>query len=509
MYAITGNEAYITHAITEAETLVVEAEQAIAQGERPPVSADSYLEAWWYIEQIALAYDYGYDRLTTQQRDRWRNYMEQTVYNIWNPQSAVWGQNSFPWTGWGTNDPGNNYFFGHIRTTMYVALALQNQPWIDFLQTTKFPQITAYYANIPGGGSREGTGYGTALGNLFEVFRLWKSSTGEDLATQTSHTRDTLNYWVHATVPTGDRFAAIGDQSRVSNPEIFDYHRNLMLLGMALSPNASQANHAAWWLNQIDLQENSQGFTLRPTLLSIPAAATMPNELLYHATGTGDLFVRSSWSADALWLAIKAGPFDQSHAHSDQGSFTLHKDTWLAVTSNVWSHSGIQAGPEVHNSLRFSRNGTIIRQNYSVSSMITSTLNGVTTVEANLSNAYSNNASDIQNWTRQFIFNPQTQTLRVIDACQVSSNVAAVFQIHTPVQPRIHSDGSIWAGKLQIQPGASTTVALVDMRTQDSDFLSGWRIELTNPNGCSYDVTLTSHLADPLNQRVYLPMILR
>ena len=114
---------------------------------------------------------------------------------------------------------------------------------------------------------------------MFEDFRLWKAGTGENLATLTPHTRETLDYWVHATVPTGDRFAPIGDQSRVSNPEIFDYQRNLMLLGMALSPATAQAGRAAWWLEQIDLQENSQGFVLRPTLLSAAPQPVAPSDL--------------------------------------------------------------------------------------------------------------------------------------------------------------------------------------------------------------------------------------
>jgi hypothetical protein len=515
MYAITGNDAYITHAITEAEALVVEAEGAIAQGQTPPVSADSYLEAWWYIEQIALAYDYGYDRLTPQQRTRWTSYMQQTVYNIWNPQSAAWGGTPHPWTGWAINDAGNNYFFGHIKTTMYVALALQSQVWIDFLRTNKFPLITSYYADIPGGGTREGTGYGTAIGSLFDDFRLWKASTGENLAALTPHTKETIDYWIHATVPTMDRFAPIGDQSRVSNPEIFDYQRNLILNAVALSSGTAQAGRGVWWLEQIDLQQNAQGFTLRPTLLTVADSAVAPTSLAYHATGTGDFFVRSSWNEDALWMAVKAGPLDQSHAHSDQGSFTLAKGDWLTVTSNVWSHSGLQGNlygdinTAAHNVLRFARNGTVINQNTSVSSMTQSTQNGVTTVNATLTNAYSSNASAVQSWTRQFTFNAQNQTLRVVDTCQVAANVSAVFQVHVPLQPVQQPNGSIRAGNLVILPGSGTTVALVNMTTVDADFLGGWRIDITNANGCSYDVLLAVQPTAALSEHIYVPMVVR
>lgn len=515
MHAITGNAAYLTHAISKADTLVAEAEILIAQGQRPVVSYDSYLEAWWSIEQIALAYDHGYDRLTAQQRARWTAYIQQTVYNIWHPQTASWGGTPHPWTGWGIDDPGNNYFFGHIKTTMYVALALQDTQLISFLRTEKFPQIAAYYANLPGGGTREGTGYGTAIGSLFDNFRLWKAATGEDLTSGTAHTRATLDYWIHATVPSGDRFAPIGDQARVSNPEIFDYHRNLMTHGMVLSPGTPEAGRAAWWLETIDLAQNSQGFTLRPTLLAAAAAPAPPTARLYHATGTGDLFVRSGWGEDALWMAAKAGPYDQSHAHNDQGGFTLHKRDWLAVTSNVWSHSGLQGngagtlGTAVHNTLRFTRNGALIKQNHSVSSMAAATQGAVTTIDANLAHAYSNNASLVRAWTRQFQFNAERQTLRVIDACQVAADVRAVFQVHVPVQPVAQPSGSLRAGDLEILPGGGTTVATVNMRTVDTDFNGGWRIDIANPGGCGYDVTLRAPSAMILPQRVYLPMARR
>ena len=111
---------------------------------------------------------------------------------------------------------------------MLWALATQNTTWFDFLQTQKFGPLMDYYAALPGGGTREGTGYGTALNNLFGNYIYWKASTGEDLAGITPHTRETIDYWVHATVPTLDRFAPIADLSRESIPNLYDYQENLV-----------------------------------------------------------------------------------------------------------------------------------------------------------------------------------------------------------------------------------------------------------------------------------------
>ena len=40
-----------------------------------------------------------------------------------------------------------------------------------------------------------------------------------DLGNANSHVTDSIYYWIHATVPTRDRFAPIGDQARNSMPE--------------------------------------------------------------------------------------------------------------------------------------------------------------------------------------------------------------------------------------------------------------------------------------------------
>src|SRR3546814_9203819 len=63
-----------------------------------------------------------------------------------------------------------------------------------------------------------------------------------------------------------------------------------------------------------------------------------------------------------MWVAFSAGAYNESHAHQDQGGFTLFANDWLAVTENIWSHSGIQQGTETHNVVRFENGGRVIGQ---------------------------------------------------------------------------------------------------------------------------------------------------
>ena len=504
MYAITGQAQYINDAISRVEQQVTAAEAAIASGGVPEIAGDSYLEVGPHIEQLALAYDYGYDRLSDSQRQRWENYAQQAIFNVWNSNQANWGGVTHTWSGWATNDPGDNYHYSFLKATMLWALATKSSQWLNFLQTQKFGPLVDYFYALPGGGSREGTGYGVAIRNLFDDYIYWKASTGEDLSALSTHARDSIDYWVNATVPTLDRYAPSGDLSRQSYPWLYDYHENLVQAGVALNPGTAQAGRGVYWLanNKRDNLSipgqtvpldaaHAQRSNLRDFLLAQPDPPVAPTDLSYSATAAGVFFTRSSWDANASWLELVAGKFDQSHAHENQGSFAFFKQDWLTVTSNIWSNSGIFQDTDAQNILRFVRNGATIPQNRSdsvQSSMSVTNNAGMVEVQADLTNAYSNNSSLIQSWTRDFQF--QGNVLRIHDLCTVAPGVQPIFQLHTPAQPVVQSDGSIVAGHLRVVPPLSANVSIVSMPTVSSDFTAGYRIDLTLASGCDFSVEL-------------------
>ncbi|MGB7686521.1 MAG: hypothetical protein WBL45_12165, partial [Solirubrobacterales bacterium] len=522
MFACTGNVAYIDDAIRRVDADVAAAERAIAADppQRPAIAADSYLDVGAEIEALALTYDYGFNRMSPQQHSRWEAFANQAIANVWNPLTATWGNlpaGSFPWSAWAVNDPGNNYNYSFIEATQMWALASKDQRWIEFLQERKFPLIVDYHAELPGGGSREGTGYGTAQRRLWENARMWRASTGEDLTAVRTHARDSVDYWIHATVPTLDHYAPIGDLSRDSNPSLFDYHETLMREAALAGAGTPQGRRAAWWIANNSVPETlTQGFTLRSALLTPPDPPQAPTALTYRAPGVGQFFARSSWNEDATWLQLTAGPYDQSHAHEDQGGFTLYRGTWMTVTSNILSRSGLQGGgggghvPDlgtgVNNVIRFTRPGQAgappqtIRQNFTDEVTVsTETLPGdLVKVHADLAGAYSNNDDEVRGWTRDLEF--QGNRLRVHDRCEVGAGIGAVFQLHVPVQPVNQGGGQITAGDLRIDAGPTAQVSLVDMRSfnlppepgRSTEWDSGWRIDISHPAGCEFDVTLTA-----------------
>jgi hypothetical protein len=482
MYKLTGQPQYATLAVATVETQVSDAEAVISGGGRPDISGDDYLEVGPTIEDLALTYDWCADHVSDNQRARWATYAEQAVWNIWNADAAQWGGKAFPWNGWGVNDPANNYHYSFLRATLYWGMASNNTIWLNLLANAKWPEQEAYTATIPGGGSQEGTAYGLSHRDLFMLYRVWHDATGTDIANANAHLTDSIQWWIHATVPTLDRVAAIGDQARVSEPVIYDYHRHLMLEARNLTNDATARENASWWLHSISDQDMQSSFNYRHNLLSAGDSGTPPTALTYHALGTGQLFSRTGWDTHAMWLNFSAGPYVQSHAHQDQGAFTLFANDWLAVTENIWTHSGIQQGTDTNNVLRFVHTGQIVPQHEGTTSTMTVTpgVNGAVHAVANLTPAYDGDPA-VTSWQRTIDF--AGYKLTVSDAFALGSGTSAIFQVDTPVQPVI-SGKTAQAGDLLIRviAPANATLSALDWTTQsdaNETYYSGWRLDVS------------------------------
>lgn len=491
MFRITGQAKYCTLAVQIAEEQVTAAEAAIAGGGRPAISGDSYLDVGPMLSEVGVAYAWCAAQMTSAQRTRWANYANQALYNVWNHNSATWGGRSATWSGWSVDNPANNYYYSFVTATMYWSLASGNNTYLNLLVNDKLPALTQLYSTVSGGGSREGTGYGTSHMGLFHLYKVWKDSTGQDIANASTHMTDSIRYWVHATVPTRERFAPIGDQARDSSASLYDYHRRLVLEAMELSTNQNDKNLASWWLNHISISQMTGAFNFRHDLYPAGSSGALPSEpLIHHATGTGHLFARTSWNTDATWVSFIAGPFTESHAAQDQGSIEIYKNQWLAVRPNILGHSGIVQDVNYQNNLRFEQNGSIVRQTLEDSlyptrpSVMTLTSRnnstGEFTAEADLKNAYYGKSA-VTSWNRKvgFVNEGGARVINVQDLFQVSSGTQAVFQLHTIAQPAI-SGNTVSAGGLvmTVLAPANPQIRIVSVPTENSDFSGGYRIEI-------------------------------
>ncbi len=181
-------------------------------------------------------------------------------------------------------------------------------------------------------------------------------------------------------------------------------------------------------------------------------------------------------------MSFVAGPYVESHAHQDQGAFNLFRNDWLAVTENIFTHSGIEQGTEIHNTLRFVNGAATIPQGESTSSMTVDDAGGVLHVVANLTPALAGSGV-VSNWQRTLDFD--AFGLTVSDAWSAAGGVTAVFQVNVPTLPSI-SGGVATAGALRIRPlvPANPTLSILNWASVDpTEFNSGYKLEIRGGTG--------------------------
>jgi hypothetical protein len=369
---LTGEPRYCEAAVAQIDDFVSAEEDKISSGERPDAAFDSYLEVGFLVGDLALTYDWCFEQTSNGQRERWITYANQAVWNVWHHEEATWGGEAFPWSGWSVDNPSNNYYYSFLRATMLLGIATrgetpEGEQWIAKFRDEKIAGqlVPTFNRDLTGGGSREGTGYGVAMKNLFELYDFWHGSTGEALDELTGHTRDSMLHMMHSTAPTLDRVAPIGDHSRDASAAWFDYHRHYLQTLAYLYADDPVAARATTMLADSSVPEMDQPFMYVYDFLYTPDVTPAPLASLgrsYYASGVGQLYTRSSWAADATWLTFIAGAYTESHAHQDQGSFLLYKGDWLAYDANIDSNDGLRQDGEPHNLIRFFEGGSAVAQ---------------------------------------------------------------------------------------------------------------------------------------------------
>lgn len=452
LYQLTGDARYASYAIDETEKFVVAEEAKIAANQRATVAGDSYLEVGQYIGNVALVYDWCHALLTPEQRKRWTAYANNAVANVWNHKSATWGQTVYPWTGWSVDNPSNNYYYSFLRATMLLGLATHGEndrarEWLDKFRIEKIENqlIPTFNRDLAGGGSREGTGYGTAMKGLWQLYDWWERSTGERLATRTPHTLASMAHLMHSIVPTLDRLAPTGDHARDSSGALFDYHREYLMVLQALYPDERLSGIARSLLEASSVPQMKNSFMFFADFLyeqpDLPVRPLAELGTTYWAPGTGQLMMRSSWEPSATYANFICGPYTESHAHRDQGSFVLFKGSWLATDANVFSRSGIEQEEELHNLVRFETGGTTARQGYGTACSLAALADNpnFTYASARVTPVYRNQPS-VAKSEREFLF-IKPDTLVVLDrAVAAAAGTRRIWTLNLGTTPDVAGD---------------------------------------------------------------------
>jgi hypothetical protein len=508
MFRLTGEPLYAAYAIQITDASVAAEEMLIAQDMRANVAGDSYLEVGRIVGNLALVYDWCYDRLTPAQRSRWLTYANRSVKNIWNPRSASWGAKTYPWTGWSVDNPSNNYYYSFLRATMLLGLAShgendQSQTWLDTFRIAKLEKqlFPTFKRDLEGGGSREGTGYGTAMRGLFQMLDWWERSTGERLAERAPHTLASMAHMMHSTVPTLDRLAPTGDHARDSSAALFDYHRDYLLELIALFPKERLSGMAKTFLAGSAVPVMKQGFNAYIDFLygdsHVQAQPLTDLSTTYWGAGTGQLMMRSAWrptpSTSATYANFICGPYTESHAHRDQGSFVLYRGGWLLNDANMQSSSGIEQGEEMHNLLRFEMAGVPVKQSNGAGCKLTALVDNAlfTFASARITGAYDGRVV-VQKLEREFLF-IKPDTFVVLDRSAAAPGAKRIWTLNLPplaapaTPPTVVGDHLRFgdaAKRLDIDRLAPQGIVseVIPWRSLGGAIQGGWRIDATDKN---------------------------
>jgi hypothetical protein len=497
---LTGDPKYCKAAIAAIDAQVKDAEAAFRAGREPAVADDSYLGIGDAVGDLALVYDWCSD-VPSDRRAAWLSYAYQAVWNVWHPDDAFWGRSNHPWSGWSIDNPSNNYHYSFLRATMLLGLASEGELdgvddlMTDFRQThleqSVFPTLNA---DVVGGGSREGTGYGVSMRRLFELYDVWEATTGEKVATKTGHTRASMLAMMHQIVPTLDHVPPTGDHSRDAKAELFDYHRNYLQTLISLFPSDPLAGRAKAMLAASSLPEMENRFMFVYDFL-YPNRDVAPTELAglgtaYHAPGIGQLYARSGWDKSATWVNLIAGPYTESHAHQDQGSIMIYKDSWLVYDANVDSKSGLHQALDAHSLVRIVDGGKTVEQRANTISKLVALHRGSGWLHAaaDITPAYKGNAA-VQKVERELVF-IEPDTVVVYDRVTTKAGGQQVWQLAAPVSPQVSGARATIAGAggrtltvQRLQP-AQTTSSVTDLKSAGGgDFSGGFRLDTTMPGG--------------------------
>ncbi|MEJ1934199.1 DNRLRE domain-containing protein, partial [Nostoc sp. NIES-2111] len=171
----------------------------------------------------------------------------------------------------------------------------------------------------------------------------------------------------------------------------------------------------------------------------LPAASLQELSSTYWGSGTGQFMTRSDWGTGATFTNFICGPFTESHAHRDQGSFVFFRGNWLAYDSNMRRPSGIEQGEELHNLVRLVRSdGSTVYQRVESSpcqmkAVVEQPLYSYAV--ADVTPVY-NGQSGVVRVMRELLF-VKPGVLVVADRVTTSNGVTKVWTLNLPAQPTL------------------------------------------------------------------------
>lgn len=458
------------------------------------VRFDSYLEFGEDMRRVALVLNYCWDALTPIQRTELSSYLDTWTYELWfNNQGS----------GWGLNDPGNNYHMAFLEGTAFAGYALREagHPNAGTYLGVLFDKLNRSggvmdYVNTRtlGGDWVEGVNYGErSKQRLYAALSVIASMTGDNYFSRSPFFANSI-YYAHYQLQPGNVYIYPGgDLARISTMPVSPYERDYMQVAVYWLPDSDARRYGQWYLEHVvPSYDEPEGVSWRWLYykdmiyqLSLPAMAQNTLPLSYRAAATEWVNFRSGWDAGATCVSLSGSPIiDQSHQHHDTGSFTIWKQDWLALDASTLSHSGLLWEPGAHNMLQVA--GSERRDVPGVPGLTRywdETLFAY--VQVNGTHLFRQRGEEedillLNEWTREFVYlKPDTAVL--YDRVNPKPGSVYDLRFHFPVQPVLASGrytAGYHGGGISLLPLVSGAITMhQDTDLGDPPGSTAWRVQ--------------------------------
>jgi hypothetical protein len=489
VYLMTGEQRYADAAWTWIDGVMDDAD----------VRYDSYLHYGDYMRQAATVLNYCYEGLTADQRGDLADYLEQWTDELWYANQG---------SGWGLDDPGNNYHMAFLEGTAFAGYALREagrakgEEYVAILldKLEKAGGVLDYLATRAAGGDwHEGVNYGQrSKQRLFAALSVVAGAGGENYFATRPFFGEAIRYAVYQLQPDGESIYPGGDMTREASMLVSPFDREYVHAATYwLGEGDSAKGVGQMYLDEIVPDYTGPGFDQRSDyhrefLFGREIGQAVAQDSLptfYRSAGTEWVTSRSGWGADATCVSISGSPMiDQSHAHMDTGSFTIWKGGWQAVDAATYTEAGLPWGADAHNLVHVpghERRGGEIPGLEAVHDEA-----GVTYAKVDASNLYRYRPGDgetetmLEEYTRELVY-LKPDVVVVYDRVEPKpAGEGYSWRLHFPVQPTASGgrySASYQGGGMTLVPlagGAASVQADDDLMVEGS---GAWRVEEAAP----------------------------
>jgi PKD repeat protein len=340
-----GYQVALTVDPTRAGQYAAKAREILLALSDPVRHGDPLIDSGWairaYVPALAVGYDWIFETLSDSDRAQ-----VFTEINRW--------ITAYETGGFGRSFPQGNYFAGYYAAKALGALATEGENpqagamWTDWLNRVHYGMVQPYHQQwLRGGGAPDGWNYGPLETlNMLSPLAAAFTAKGLDLIHDSAHPHgypDGTAKWV--TQFTWPDMKSVSDRGLVysgNNPTPTDASWATHYAGLLRLANGDNAPLAQRYA--LDLRAEQGVNQIDPwveLLFHNPSAPTSNyrTDLSYRTPGDGQVAMRSSWDANAVWAAFQCGPYT-GYVHSaeefyDKGGLAIQRGG-VQFLVNAW-----------------------------------------------------------------------------------------------------------------------------------------------------------------------------